>query len=142
MSDGIVFCWQCSSGRWQADWWQAVLPECINVWSEPCTSSYILGTVWSGDTILATRERSSNWMKLVDVDGQGACWVFRGDEDDLFEFVKAGDTDQSAGFEGDYWTVSTEATRDMGINVRNTSCMSGSISGTVWAGDVVLLSYT
>ena len=57
-------------------------------------------------------------MKLVDLDGQGACWVLRGDEDVFFEFVEAGDADQSAEFEGDYWTVSTEATRDMGINVR------------------------
>jgi len=75
---------------------------------------------------------------LVDLDGQGACWVFRGDEDDVFEFVEAGDADQSAEFEGDYWTVSTEAVGDMGINVRKTPCMSGSILGTVWAGDEVL----
>jgi hypothetical protein len=46
-----------------------------------------------GDTVLATRERSGSWMKLVDWDGKGACnsWVFRGDGDDLFEFVSACD---------------------------------------------------
>jgi hypothetical protein len=44
-----------------------------------------------GDTVLATRERSGSWMKLVDWDGKGACWIFRGDEDDLFEFVSACD---------------------------------------------------
>ena len=43
------------------------------------------------DTVLATRERSGSWMKLVDWDGKGACWIFCGDEDDLFEFVSACD---------------------------------------------------
>ena len=99
---------------------------------------FYIGVVWPGDTILATRERPGNWMKLVDLDGRGACWVFRGDEDYLFEFVEACDADQTAEFEGDYWTISTKATRDMGINVRKTPCMSGSILGAVWSGDVVL----
>jgi hypothetical protein len=60
--------------------------------SEPCTSSFILGVVEPGDTVLATRERSGSWMKLADWDEKGDCWIFRGDEDDLFEFVPFCDT--------------------------------------------------
>jgi hypothetical protein len=51
-------------------------------------------------------------MKLADWDGKGDCWIFRGDEDDLFEFVPFCDTpsvcvdsdassDDEAEFEGD-----------------------------------------
>ena len=81
------------STEFQGDYWMASTEATrgygINVRREPCTSSFILGTVYPGDTVLATRERSGSWMKLVDWDGKGDCWIFRGDEDDLFEFVSA-----------------------------------------------------
>jgi NAD-dependent dihydropyrimidine dehydrogenase PreA subunit len=60
--------------EFEGDYWMASTEalrgwEGINVRREPCTSSFILGLVKPGDTVLATRERSGSWMQLVDWDG-------------------------------------------------------------------------
>ena len=76
--------------EFEGDYWKASREATrgigINVRKTPCTSSSILGTVWPGDSVLASRERSGSWMELIYWEEQRACWVFRGDEDDLFQW--------------------------------------------------------
>ena len=121
---------QRGTTEFEGDYWiastEATQGYGINVRREPCTSSFILGMVEPGDTVLATRERSGSWMKLVDWDGKGACWIFRGDEDDLLEFISA--CDAPSVYE-DSETSSDDEENETGANTGEDNAASGDDPG-------------